>query len=201
MKAPTSILVICFAVTLANIGWAQTVKDRGGKEWTCRPDPDGNIYKRNGRQIHIYDIAAAKTAHETGHADDHKPLCIDALSNHRIIWSWTGAKHINVKFTPLTDDRKDKGTCWNSQLPFGGTPNDDSGDDDFLVSLKADDDLSGCAYEMKFQTSNKGDYDPHIIINGSHNDTREVLEDLLTEAKDRETKLQAIIDLRAQQKK
>jgi hypothetical protein len=170
MKARTSILVICFAATLASIGWAQKVKvkvkDRAGTPWTCRDyDPKIPFYTNSG-QFHFYDIKAAQDAAEAGHGADHLPICVDALEGGQIIWSWKGATKIKVSYTPLTDDSKTGGTCWKSHQPFLQNPNDDSGNSSSFQSGRADDDHSGCAYDLKF-TSSAGTYDPHIIIKGS----------------------------------
>jgi hypothetical protein len=167
MKARTSVLVICLATTLVSIGRAETVRDRAGKDWTCRDyDPKYNFYQNSGR-FHFYDIKAAKDAGEAGHADDHFPICVDALAEGQIIWSWKGATKIQVTFNPITDDKKTGGPCWNSNQPFLQNPNDDSGNSASFASGKADDDHSGCAYELTF-TSSAGTYDPHIIIKGSY---------------------------------
>lgn len=199
MKARTSLLVICLAATSVSVSWAQTVvTDRAGTQWTCRR-PDGNIYTQNAPQYHIYDIKAAKAASEAGHGNDHLPLCIDALDEEQIIWSWQSATKIKVSFTPLTNDGV-RGTCWTSHQPFLGHPNNDSGNSDFLVSGRADDDHSGCAYEMKF-TSSIGVYDPHIIIKGSSNDSLKELQETLKHLEAQVKKLKSELKDREEKKK
>ena len=191
MKARTSLLLICLAATSVTIGWAGTVvKDNAGTQWTCRKD-DGKIYTHLGPQIHKYDIKEAQKVGETGSGNDHSPICIDALKHEQIIWDLKGAKKIKAHFAALTT-----GSCPNT--PFLKDPDADSGNDDYLPSGMADDERSGCAYEVTF-TPSKGVFDPHIIINGSNNaslkELQETLEDLeaqvkklKSELKDREEK-------------
>jgi hypothetical protein len=198
MKARTSLLLICLAATSASIGWAQTVvRDNAGKQWTCRTDD--KIYTRYVPKYHIYDIKAAKAAGEVAHGNDHLPLCIDALDEEEIFWSWHGATNIKVSFTPLTNDGV-RGTCWTSHQPFLGDPNNDSKNLDFLASGKADDDHSGCAYEVKF-TSSIGVYDPHIIINGRNNDSLKELQETLKHLEARVKKLKSQLKDREEKKK
>lgn len=196
MKARTSLLLICLTATSATTGWAQTVvRDNAGTEWTCRADD--KIYT-HVHQYHRYDIKAAKAAGEVGHGNDHLPLCVDALDQEQIIWSWQGATKIKVSYTPLTNAKK--GKCSTSAQPFLGDSNNGSGNDDFLASGSADDDHSGCAYKMTF-TSSVGVYDPHIIINGSNNDSPKELQEKLKRLEAHVKKLKIELKDREEKKK
>jgi hypothetical protein len=197
MKARTSILVICLAAISVSIGWAQTVPDRDGKQWSCR-DTDGLIYTKSGTTDHIYDIAAART-HGEAHAphnphSDHLPICIDALNGDRIAWYWPGANRVKVSFVSETTNPR----CQNS-IPFTGASSD-SGVYDFLPSGKALDQYSGCVYDVIFK-SNLGKYDPHIIIKGSYTATLQQLQEGVKDLEALEKELKADEEKLEKQKK
>jgi hypothetical protein len=193
MKARTSLLLICLAATSVTTGWAQTVvRDRAGTQWTCRADDE--IHTHLGPQNHKFDIKAAQDAGEKGSGNDHHPICIDALHHEQIIWSLKGATKIKAHFAALTT-----GNCPNK--PFLKDPDADSGNDEFLLSGMADDERSGCAYEVKFTSSIIGVHDPHIIINGSNNASLEELKDTLEHLKAQVKKLESELKYREEKKK
>lgn len=169
-----SVVISCMSQT--------PITDRAGTTWTCRqdetfsPNPIYTNYDetRAGRRIkvHQYNVTRAENAHEVGHADDHKAICIAPEGDDFIWYAASPMKHVSVRITPVTDHaicRQAGGSNPPFKFGFPSTPPLES-----LRSGPAAYDYSLCAFEVKYTittaAADGGDAviqgDPHIIVGG-----------------------------------